>query len=986
MRTRYVDLFNTSGGGLAGAGTSSLTPTSSSGSLLAPVLPGGIPGGGPYDNGGGGGGGMMRGFPGVPLPPGAGAAPGMVPGAAMGGSLGAPSAGMPKFFMPSARSATSMADSGADDTGTDNEESGGGGAATGVGASLLGARNRPPMLLAGDNATTSPKAARSPKAGARARQAAVGATAAEEEAAKSLHTDVGDGSTGAGAAGDDALMAHRPHPLSVAVAGEYSGVDGCGTNSNNGKSSDHRASPNDALADWAQMVGQVSEEQSPSSGSAPADFASGFRDGAPPPWPRDAANVAAAGGVFVPSPPQPRTSASSPLGMADGLYGGLILGGGGGREISAMGDFGDGGGLVQQQPPSGGFFVPDGGDGGTDGESGEGPALLQLGGDTALMSVQTRHSQGSATGVGTGGFQGESELPDVPDTAHVLPYQHQQWQQPGQPDRGGGVYAEYQQQHEGGDGDYARDGSWVRTSSQDEHGNYGASYQQHDNNVHSNNDDGGDGGGGGSGSSGDGGGGGGGGDRTHYGDSQNHGSAYPEENGGWGAAAGTLDGYSYPRQGYHAEDGSWVPGQQEQGQQGGDVHQGGYQLQQQYQQPQEGQEGGGGFQHGHQQQYQQPHEGQEAGAFYQQQNGYHQQCQGEQQEEQQEERQEGGQGEGGVYHDGYQQQQYQQQYPGEVGEELLAGGGGSRQASEDSVGASRRVGDYQQQDQGLAGAVDMGVVDQSHEGYVADGVAGMGAEGEGGAYPGPEGGYLEHGQGDPGGEDEGYWHQDEQGTWYFTPMAGGEPVAWDVNQLEAEWQAALDAANAVATDAEEARARVEEAYVAAAGESAQHAADAEALRATAEVAAAAHAEEIATLIERLTTLEATAAATSAAADTSAAAAARQAHFTTQSGNDGMPGGDAGDAGGDAAQAARAAGFRAGHTDGYREGYAAAEAEGEDNMEELLVCMGQEDRKVERLRALLDGCGVDTVRHCGHPGCTPSLRPARVHFTAPAGIE
>jgi hypothetical protein len=53
VRNRYVDLFNTSsgnggsnsGGSVGGGGTPGLTPASSAGNLLAPVFPGGIPGG-----------------------------------------------------------------------------------------------------------------------------------------------------------------------------------------------------------------------------------------------------------------------------------------------------------------------------------------------------------------------------------------------------------------------------------------------------------------------------------------------------------------------------------------------------------------------------------------------------------------------------------------------------------------------------------------------------------------------------------------------------------------------------------------------------------------------------------------------------------------------------------------------------------------------------------------------------------------------------
>jgi hypothetical protein len=80
-----------------------------------------------------------------------------------------------------------------------------------------------------------------------------------------------------------------------------------------------------------------------------------------------------------------------------------------------------------------------------------------------------------------------------------------------------------------------------------------------------------------------------------------------------------------------------------------------------------------------------------------------------------------------------------------------------------------------------------------------------------------------------------------------------------------------------------------------------------------------------------------------------------------SGDDGMPGGDAGDAAGDAVQAARAAGYRAGHADGTREAASAAEAEHDEQMADLLVCLGEEDRKIERLRALLEARGVDTEK-------------------------
>ena len=78
------------------------------------------------------------------------------------------------------------------------------------------------------------------------------------------------------------------------------------------------------------------------------------------------------------------------------------------------------------------------------------------------------------------------------------------------------------------------------------------------------------------------------------------------------------------------------------------------------------------------------------------------------------------------------------------------------------------------------------------------------------------------------------------------------------------------------------------------------------------------------------------------------------------GDDGMPGGAAGDAAGDAAQAARAAGYRAGHADGTREASAVAEAEHEEQMADLLVCLGEEDRQIERPRASR-GTGVDTQK-------------------------
>ena len=175
---------------------------------------------------------------------------------------------------------------------------------------------------------------------------------------------------------------------------------------------------------------------------------------------------------------------------------------------------------------------------------------------------------------------------------------------------------------------------------------------------------------------------------------------------------------------------------------------------------------------------------------------------------------------------------------------------------------------------------------------------------------------------------EGYWHQDEAGTWFFTPMEGGEPVAWDPAAYEEEWQAALDAANAVAADAEAARA------------------EAVAASTFAEAAARQHAEEAAALKARVADLEARLRAYDLGSN--------------PGGDDGMPGGDGGDAAGDEAQAARAAGYRAGHADGVREGRAAAEAENEEDMADLLVCMGQEDRKIERLRELLEERGVDTA--------------------------
>jgi hypothetical protein len=192
----------------------------------------------------------------------------------------------------------------------------------------------------------------------------------------------------------------------------------------------------------------------------------------------------------------------------------------------------------------------------------------------------------------------------------------------------------------------------------------------------------------------------------------NYGGYYAED-GSWvatsTAAAAQGDGvYAVGHQeGYYAEDGSWVLHQQ-------------HQQHQQRQQQQEGGEGGGVYQDGYQQDYHQQHQ---------------------------------------------QRQQQQQQDEEQRGKDLGGGGagGGSRRASEDSAAASQGGGGVNQShevyangNQSHEGGYDG--ANQSHEGYAA----GANQSHEGGAYEG-EGVIL---QGPDGEEEEGYWHQDEDGTWW----------------------------------------------------------------------------------------------------------------------------------------------------------------------------------------------------------------------------
>jgi hypothetical protein len=224
---------------------------------------------------------------------------------------------------------------------------------------------------------------------------------------------------------------------------------------------------------------------------------------------------------------------------------------------------------------------------------------------------------------------------------------------------------------------------------------------------------------------------------------------------------------------------------------------------------------------------------------------------------------------------------------------------------------------------------------------------------------------------------------------------------------DAQWQAALDAAYAAANDAEVAQARAEaeasaarealmlrEAEVQALRRAAEDATERESDRESslaAELAASEaqsavfreSAESLRAQLEALRVEVSNAEASASAWENRARDAERRAEearvraneanagaprgprgapeSSKDSGDDGMPGGDAGDAAGDAVQAARAAGYRAGHADGTREAASAAEAEHDEQMADLLVCLGEEDRKIERLRALLEARGVDTEK-------------------------
>ena len=51
-------------------------------------------------------------------------------------------------------------------------------------------------------------------------------------------------------------------------------------------------------------------------------------------------------------------------------------------------------------------------------------------------------------------------------------------------------------------------------------------------------------------------------------------------------------------------------------------------------------------------------------------------------------------------------------------------------------------------------------------------------------------------------------------------------------------------------------------------------------------------------------------------------------------------------------------YRRGKEDGYKEGYAAGSAEAQEELEDLLVCLGQEGRRVEKLRGMLAESGAD----------------------------
>ena len=224
----------------------------------------------------------------------------------------------------------------------------------------------------------------------------------------------------------------------------------------------------------------------------------------------------------------------------------------------------------------------------------------------------------------------------------------------------------------------------------------------------------------------------------------------------------------------------------------------------------------------------------------------------------------------------------------------------------------------------------------------------------------------------------------------------------DEVDYDAQWQAALDAAYAAANDAEVAQAKAEAEAAAARDALALREAEIDALRQAAiearqvvshesqrsstEIVTQTTAEvetlRVQTQVLRVEVSEAVAEASAwearardaerRAEDAAAAAAERISALQSQQteresttsnsnrGDDGMPGGDAGDAAGDAVQSARAAGYRAGHADGTREGIAAATAENDEQMADLLVCLGEEDRKIEKLRELLEERGVDTL--------------------------
>ena len=221
----------------------------------------------------------------------------------------------------------------------------------------------------------------------------------------------------------------------------------------------------------------------------------------------------------------------------------------------------------------------------------------------------------------------------------------------------------------------------------------------------------------------------------------------------------------------------------------------------------------------------------------------------------------------------------------------------------------------------------------------------------------------------------------------FPPIAPPDAsLVEDETDYDAQWQAALDAAYAAANDAEVSAARSEAETNSLRDELAVRLAEVETLRLAARDETAVsvaqresglqnqlrdsitlvHALRAQTEALRVETASATANAAAwearardaeLRAEDAAAAAADASN--KNGGDDGMPGGDAGDAGGDATQAARAAGYRAGHADGTREAHASAAAENDEQMADLLTCLGEEDRKVDRLRSLLEERGMDT---------------------------